>query len=273
MHSTYLITALAAAASVVSAHKPSPIVGELIDIDAPVGIVAPVLNKADIEILDLKKKRGHASLIDFDAPIGVVAPVLNNLDLEILDLKKRGGINVNIGLHVEVAIKVDNLVKGVLKTLEPVFELIEETVSHAEDFTTEELSAILAGAFGKIHKATSGLCHSLQSTGAGFEKRTRSNTNAERALSSNEDVAEALSVLLNKVAGAVNLAEGLLGKLPILGGVLLPLFGQINGDLSLILSSVGNLLVGVVSLVKDLLNGVFGTVHGLLSLEASSADS
>lgn len=60
MHSTYLITALAAAASVtlVSAHGSSIIkdIPALIDIDAPIGIVAPILNNADIEIIDLKKR-------------------------------------------------------------------------------------------------------------------------------------------------------------------------------------------------------------------------
>lgn len=163
--------------------------------------------------------------------------------------------------NLTVSLKVNNLVKGVITTLDPVFELIEYTVAHVEDYTTEELSEILAGAFGKIHKATSGLSNSIRSTGGGFSKRTRTTSaneardlNERGALLSNEEVAETLSILLNKVAGVVNLAEGLLGKFPVLGGILLPLFGQINGDLSLILSSVGNLLVGVLSLVKDLVS-------------------
>lgn len=169
-----------------------------------------------------------------------------------------------------VSLKVNNLVNGVLTTLDPVFELIEYTVQHVEDYTTEELSEILGGAFGKIHKATSGLSSSIRRTGGGFNKRTRSasasindierDLNERGVLPRNEEVAETLSVLLNKVAGVVNLAEGLLGKFPVLGGVLLPLFGQINGDLSLILSSVGNLLVGVVSLVKNLVSPTASTV-------------
>lgn len=60
MHSSILITALAAAASVtlVSAHGPSIIKGipALVDIDAPIGVVAPILNNADIELIDLKKR-------------------------------------------------------------------------------------------------------------------------------------------------------------------------------------------------------------------------
>jgi hypothetical protein len=78
----------------------------------------------------------------------------------------------------------------------------------------------------------------------------------ERALSDAE-VAQILSLLLNKVAGVVNLAEGLVGRLPVLGPVLNPIFGLINDDLSLILSSVGNLLVGVVGLVRDLVSRLF----------------
>lgn len=165
--------------------------------------------------------------------------------------------------HSTVSLKVNNLLKGVLTTLDPVFFKIVDVISHADDYTTEELSHILSESFGRIHKATSGLSSSLNRVRGGFLKRSRSKSllddndnklQSRGELISNEEVAETLSLLLNKVAGVVNLAQGLTGKLPVLGGILLPLFAQINGDLSLILSSVGNLLVGVVSLVRNLVS-------------------
>lgn len=101
-----------------------------------------------------------------------------------------------------------------------------------------------------IQSATGGLAGDLGGLTKGVVKRDGKIVE-ERALS-NQEVAQTLSNLLNGVAGAVNLVEGLTGKLPILGPILKPIFGKINGDLSVILSSVGTLLVGVVSLVKDL---------------------
>lgn len=113
----------------------------------------------------------------------------------------------------------------------------------------------------------------MKQTGGGFLKRTRAAAAAagqgqghveERALTDAE-VAQVLSILLNRVAGVIKLAEGLVGKVPILGDVLDPIFRQINGDIALILSSVKYLLVGVIGLVRDLVSSPCNATFLLLS--------
>lgn len=174
-----------------------------------------------------------------------------------------------------VHLQVHTLLESTLSTLEPTFQTIEETVAKADDITIEELTHILRTAFAVIHKATGGLSGQLQRTSktakGGFSKRASivDYSGVEERNLSDAEVAQVLSVLLNKVAGVVNLAEGLVEQLSILGPVLDPLFGQINGDLSLILSSVGNLLVGVVGLVRDLVS----TIHGDRRFEVVSRNA
>lgn len=61
MHSTYLLTALAAFTALTSAHPsyPAPAVvnhpPSLVDLD--VAAIVPILNNADVEVLDLEKRR------------------------------------------------------------------------------------------------------------------------------------------------------------------------------------------------------------------------
>lgn len=77
MHSSFIITALAAAASVtlVSAHGPSLIkdIPAVVDIDAPVAVIAPILSNADIEVIDLKKRGGKVvrGLAGVEVSVGV----------------------------------------------------------------------------------------------------------------------------------------------------------------------------------------------------------
>lgn len=158
------------------------------------------------------------------------------------------------------------LLENTLSTLDPVFCTIEETIAKADEIASEELGHTLQTAFMVIHKATGGLSAQLKRTArtatGGFLKRgsilPEDGADLQERTLADAEVAQLLSVLLSKVAGTVKLAEGLVSQLPVLGPVLNPLFIQINGDLALILSSVGNLLVGVVGLVRDLVSTLTG---------------
>lgn len=164
--------------------------------------------------------------------------------------------DININVPIDVNAQVNAIVGSAHTQIGSAISSIKTIVSSHNGQDDQNVANNLKGHLTTIHNSLQGAITSL----SGMKGSSGS---SKRAVVSQQQVAQTVSGLLQTVAGAVNSVETLADGLPIIGSIVAPLFNSINGDLSLILSSVGNLVVGVVDLVQNLLQGVLGVVSGL----------
>jgi flagellar hook-basal body complex protein FliE len=173
-----------------------------------------------------------------------------------------------------LAEKIGDAINHALDRLKPLLKLITETVDKAnktpkedldEDALVDKLKPVIEEAQGVLNE-TLGLVKGLDPTGA-IAKNAQKNTSNHQATAAEQKLAVALTQLTGDVTKTIENAKEKIKDMPKAGPKLGALLGLLQDPLFQILSAVGLLLNGVLTLVGNLLNGLGlgGIVRNLLS--------
>ncbi|KAI5805303.1 hypothetical protein DFH27DRAFT_550429 [Peziza echinospora] len=170
--------------------------------------------------------------------------------------------------------KIAEAIGHALDRLKPLLKMITESVEKAnktpkedldEDALVDKLKPVIEEAQAILNE-TLGVIKGLDPNGE-IAKNAQKNTNNHQATAAEQKLAVALTQLTGDVTKTIENAKEKIKDMPKAGPKLGSLLGLLQDPLFQILSAVGLLLNGVLTLVGNLLNGLGlgGIVRGLLS--------
>jgi len=169
--------------------------------------------------------------------------------------------------------KMTDIVTQALDKIAPILEMMTDTVEKAnktpkedldEDAFVDKMRPLIENA-NAILRETQGAIKALDPTGEIAKNAQKSSSN-HQATAEEERLASALTKLTGDVTKAIQNAKDKIKDMPKAGPKLGPLLDMLKDPLFQILSGVGLLLNGVLTLVGNLLNGLGlgGIVNNLL---------